>query len=296
MPASTKFRLTLTLVLFCGLQCAAQTAAAAPQRTLLWPDGAPGARGSAPEDQPSLTLYLPDKPPTAAVVICPGGGYSHLAVDKEGTRIARLLNSFGLAAFVLEYRLGPAYRYPAPFDDASRAMRYARSRAREFHIARDKIGIMGFSAGGHLASTVGTHFDEGDATSADPIERESNRPDFMVLIYPVIKPAGKAAASSFGFLLGEHPDPALTQRLSNDSQVTAKTPPTFLVHADDDRAVLPENSVAFYLALKQAGVAAELHVYRAGGHGFGLAVDKPALATWTSHLAEWLSAQGLANQ
>jgi acetyl esterase/lipase len=284
--SSLIFRLQLVTLL--SAMCVAQQSPREPQKLPFRPSA--GETGAA-----ALTVYLPEKPSATGIVICPGGGYSHLAVEKEGIKVARFLNTLGVTAFVLEYRFGPQHRFPAPLEDISRAVRYVRSHADEFALAPNGIGVLGFSAGGHLASTLGTHFDSGDPNAVDTVERTSSRPDFMVLIYPVIKPSGNAAISSFHFLLGDEPDPALVRQLSNDLNVTANTPRTFLVHADDDRAVLPDNSVDFYSALRRAGVPAELHIYSKGGHGFGLATDDPVLFTWTVHLAQWLAAQSLTN-
>jgi acetyl esterase/lipase len=262
----------------------------------LWNDGAPGALGTADIDQPSLSLFLaggPAKAPTG-VVVCPGGGYVHLAMDHEGTQIAAWLNHLGISAFVLKYRLGPKYHYPVQLWDAQRALRTVRAHASEWGIKPNQIGIWGFSAGGHLASTSGTHFDSGDTSAADPINRQSSRPDFMILAYPVISLEDPYAhVGSRLNLLGEKPDPALIEFLSNERQVTTQTPPTFLFHTTDDAVVPVENSVMFYLALRKAGIPAEMHIYPKGKHGVGLAQNDPVLRTWPDHLTDWLAAQGL---
>lgn len=268
-----------------------------PQTILLWPDGAPGALASGDADQPSLTLYplttTAARVPTG-VVVCPGGGYSHLAMDYEGTQIAAWLNSRGISAFVLKYRLGPKYHYPVQLWDAQRAIRYVRMHAADWGLQTDRIGIWGFSAGGHLASTAGTHFDAGDASALDPINRQSSRPDFMILAYPVISMEDPYAhPGSRDNLLGEKPSPALIEFLSNERQVTAQAPPTFLFHTTDDPVVPVENSVLFYLALRKAGVPAEMHLYLKGRHGVGLAQDNPVLRSWPDRLADWLHVQKL---
>jgi acetyl esterase/lipase len=270
--------------------------AAEPQMILLWPGGAPGAVGNEDADRPTLTVYLPpaERAVPTGVVVCPGGGYAKLAMDHEGRQVAEWLNSLGVAAFVLKYRLGPRYRHPAPLEDAKRALRLVRSRAGEFRIAPDRIGVWGFSAGGHLASTLATHFDAGNPAAADPIERVSCRPDFAILAYPVISFASEYAhKGSRRNLLGDNPDPALVENLSNEKQVTAQTPPTFLFHTNEDQGVPAENSVLFYLALRRASVPAELHIYERGRHGVGLAPDDPVLSSWPQRLADWLRVRGL---
>ncbi|SDL43416.1 Acetyl esterase/lipase [Catalinimonas alkaloidigena] len=279
------------------------------QEVMLWPDGAPGAKGYEAKDQPNLTVFLPpaDRATGAAVVVCPGGGYHHLAMEKEGFHVAEWLNSLGVAAFVLKYRLGSdeagGYRHPAMLQDAQRAIRTVRRRAKEYSIDPKRVGIMGFSAGGHLAATAGTHYDAGNADAKDRIERLSSRPDFMVLIYPVITlEQSFTHAGSRHYLLGDHPEASLVHSLSNETQVDSLTPPAFLVHANDDQSVPPQNSVYFYLALKEAGVSAELHLYDHGGHGFGMAdgasystgqtLNDPMLHSWTRRCADWLQHQG----
>jgi acetyl esterase/lipase len=242
-----------------------------------------------------LTIYVPfgEKVPTG-VVVCPGGGYGGLADNHEGRQIANWLNSLGITAFVLKYRLGSRYHHPRELQDAQRAIRIVRSRAKEFGIAADRIGIMGFSAGGHLASTAGTHFDSGDAAATDPIEQVGSRPDFMVLGYPVISfTTPYTHKGSMHNLLGDNPDPKLVESLSNELQVTPQTPPTFLFHTDADTVVPSENSVLFYLALRKNKVPAELHIFEKGPHGVGLALRDPALSMWPTLLANWFRVRGL---
>jgi acetyl esterase/lipase len=269
-----------------------------PKVELLWPAGAPGAVGNEEKDKPAVTVFLPsaDKANGAAVIVCPGGGYGFLADDYEGRDPARWLNSLGVAAFVLKYRTAPRYHHPAPLQDAQRALRTVRARAREWHVDPHRIGIWGFSAGGHLASTAGTHFDDGKPDAADRIERVSCRPDFLILCYPVITLEGPYAhGGSRHNLLGKsgEADARLVESLSNEKQVTAQTPPTFLFHTDADAGVVPENSVLFYLALRKAKVPAELHIYEKGKHGVGLAPKDPILSSWPERLASWLTARGL---
>jgi len=238
---------------------------------VLWPNGAPGAVGSLPEDVPTLTPYwaAKDKATGAAVIVCPGGGYSHLA-EHEGRPVAEWFASLGITAFVLKYRLGPRYHHPAPLQDAARAIRMLRSHATEWQIDPKRIGILGFSAGGHVASTIGTHFDAGNANDPDPIERVSSRPDAMMLIYAVITMRAGTHGGSKKLLIGENAPEALVALLSNEEQVTKQTPPAFLVHAATDPAVPVENSLHFAEAMKKAGAPFELHVYERGPHGFGL--------------------------
>jgi acetyl esterase/lipase len=296
---STARRLRLLLTLWLAAFSVGIAPAQRPAErevVLLWPDGAPGAVGNEDVDKPTLALYpAPEERSTGtAVVVCPGGGYRNLAMDHEGVQIARWLNSIGVAAFVLKYRLGPRYHHPAPLDDAQRALRYVRLNAGKFRIARDRVGIWGFSAGGHLASTAATHFDRGDQAAAEPIGRMTTRPDFAILGYPVISFTTEYThEGSRRHLLGENPDPKLVELLSNEKQVTAETPPTFLFHTNEDTGVPPENSVLFYLALRKAGVPAELHIYERGQHGVGLAPTDLVLSSWPRRLADWLYSRGL---
>ncbi len=273
-----------------------QQTASEPPWTLLWEKGAPGALSDGEADKPALRIYLPEKAKAVGtgIVVCPGGGYGTLALGHEGQQIAEWLNSLGIAAFVLRYRLGPRYHHPAPLQDAQRAIRYVRMHADTFGIAADHIGIWGFSAGGHLASTAGTHFDAGNPEAPDPIDRVSCRPDFMILAYPVISLATEYAhAGSRRNLLGNSPDPKLVENLSNERMVTPQTPPTFLFHTNEDKGVPAENSVLFYLALRKAGVPAEIHIYERGNHGVGLAPTDPVLSTWSGRLADWLKVRGM---
>ncbi|HUB77200.1 MAG TPA: alpha/beta hydrolase, partial [Bryobacteraceae bacterium] len=229
-----------------------------------------------------------------AVVVCPGGGYVNLAMDHEGDQIARWLNSIGVTAFVLKYRLGPRYRHPIELGDAQRAIRTVRAKAGQFRVMPDRVGIMGFSAGGHLASTAATHFDAGNPAATDAIERVGSRPDFAVLCYPVISfTTPYTHRGSMRALLGDNPDPKLAESLSNELQVTPQTPPTFLFHTNSDTVVPPENSMLFYMALRKAGVPAEIHIYANGPHGVGLAPTDEALSTWPARLADWLRGRGL---
>src|ERR1017187_5119112 len=286
----------LSLALFLGSGLA-QPPANLPKADLLWPGGAPESQGIEDIDIPTLAPYLvaAGRGTGAAVIVCPGGGYSGLSMDKEGDQIAKWLNSIGVTAFVLQYRLGPKYHHPVELGDAQRAIRTVRAKAAEYRLLPDRIGIMGFSAGGHLASPAGTHLDAGDANAPDPIDRLSSRPDFLVLCYPVISFGEFAHQGSRRNLLGENPDPKLVESLSNETQVTARTPPTFLFHTTNDAAVPVENSVMFYAALRKAGVPAELHIYERGPHGVGLAQTDEALSTWPARLADWLRVHGLLN-
>ena len=269
---------------------------------LLWPEGAPGAKGTEDGDKPSLTIYLPekDKANGAAVVIFPGGGYGHLAMGHEGHQIAEWLNSFGVAGFIVKYRhsrSGAGYGHPAPLQDAQRAIRTVRSGDKEWNVDPNRIGIIGFSAGGHLASSAGTHFQQRYSEEKDEIDRASCRPDFMILMYPVISFTEPFThKGSRRNLLGENPDEELVENLSNEKQVTAETPPTFLVHADDDKPVPPENSIAFYLALKKANVPAEMHIYEKGGHGFGPGAGKGAVSSWMLRCSDWMRGRGLLSK
>jgi len=267
---------------------------ASPQEILLWENGAPGALGQADTDRPTITAYrAPRGSSGTAIIVAPGGGYGALAIEHEGRQWAYWYNAMGITAFVLKYRLGPRYHHPIELGDAQRAIRTVRARATEFNIIPDRIGMMGFSAGGHLTSTAGTHFDSGKSDSPDPIERVSSRPDFLILGYPVISfdPA-VTHAGSLRNLLGDHPDPKLVENLSNDLQVTPQTPPTFIFHTTNDAGVPVENSVRFYLALRKAKVPVEMHLFENGPHGVGMALSDPSLSAWPNLLMNWLRARG----
>ena len=245
---------------------------------------------------PGIEVRLPARSNATgqAVVVCPGGGYGGLAYDWEGSDFAGWLNSQGIAAIILRYRLPvdgdvAHQKWLVPLLDAQRALRLTRAHAAEWGINPAKVGIMGFSAGGHLASTAGTHFDAGDAAAADPVDRLGSRPDFMILVYPVISMLPPAThGGSRRNLLGDNPSEELVRQYSNELQVTDATPPTFLVHAGDDTTVPVANSLLFYQALVAHKVPAELHVYPHGGHGFSLALTKGRLQDWTQVCARWL--------
>jgi acetyl esterase/lipase len=266
---------------------------------LLWPAGAPGAKGDATGDKPSLTLYLPekDKATGVGIVICPGGGYGGLALDHEGEQVGKWLNSIGVAGFVLQYRhhgSGAGYGHPAPIQDAQRAIRMVRSRAKEWGVDPNRVGILGFSAGGHLASTAATHFNETFYEAKDEIDKAGCRPDFAVLIYPVITMrAPYTHQGSVQNLLGSNPSQEMLDKFSNELQVTPQTPPTFLLSTWQDTAVPPENSIQFYLALRKAKVPAELHIFEKGSHGLGLGRDGLAMSNWPNLCVEWFRARGL---
>jgi acetyl esterase/lipase len=275
----------------------------------LWPEGIPNYKESGAVEKwdtsdiiavtnvqnPEIAVYLPAKRQATgqAVIICPGGGYWALAYDFEGIDVAKWLNSKGIAGIVLKYRLptsdGQIVPYESPLMDAKQAMRLVRYHAEEWNINPERIGIMGFSAGGHLASTLGTHFDYGNLYSTDLVERISCRPDFMILMYPVItmtKPF--MHKGSRNALIGEFPETALAENYSNELQVTDDTPPTFLIHAGDDKGVPVNNSLVFYQALVDNDIPAEMHIYPTGGHGFSLAINKGHLANWTDACIEWI--------
>lgn len=284
------YRILLQSSLSLCLALSALAAKAAAQTPIvLWPNGAPGATEQEPLDTPTLLPYLPprEKATGAAIIVCPGGGYSHLA-NHEGGPVAEWLNTLGITAFVLKYRIGPRYRHPAPLQDAARSIRTVRAQAAQWSLDPERIGILGFSAGGHLASTAGTHFDSGNPAASDPVERASSRPSLMILIYPVITMREKTHAGSRKNLIGPSPSDALVALLSNEEQVTKETPPAFLVHTLTDTAVPVENSMMFVAALRKAGVPFEFHLYERGPHGFGLGTKDPILSTWPDRCAAWL--------
>ncbi len=265
----------------------------------LWPEGVPAALGTSTNDIPTLTVYLPDagKATGAAMVICPGGGYAHLAAH-EGNDYALWLNQHGVAGFVLQYRLGShGYHHPAMLNDAARAVRWVRAHAGDYRIDLKRVGIMGSSAGGHLASTLVTHFDAGNPSAADAVERQSSRPDLGILCYPVISLGDFAHLGSKRNLLGTNPPPELVQQLSSELQVTAATPPCFVWSTAEDKTVPVENSLLFAAALQKNHVPFDLHIYQKGRHGIGLA-DKPPFAhphPWAGDCLFWLKEQGFVN-
>ncbi len=290
--AGLAFAATLLCAPLTTRRVEAQTAR--PKRELLWLAGAPGAVGGDTLDQPSFMAFPASASNStgAAVVIFPGGGYSHLATDHEGTKIAAWLNTIGVSAFVVTYRLGPRYRHPAMLYDAQRAIRTVRARAREWGVDTARVGVMGFSAGGHLASTLSTHANAG--TVRDAIDRQRALPDFQILMYPVITMRPPFAhGGSRTQLLGSDPSELMIDSLSNERHVTTTTPPTFLVHATDDRVVPVENSLMLYAALRGANVPVEMHIFQKGGHGFGMAPGDAALAMWMPLCAEWMRGRGL---
>ena len=299
------FRLPLALLALISLQTVATAATVYP----LWGGTPPNHQASDLQEEtvesniiriskvqdPSIEVYLPAQRNAngQAVVICPGGGYGILAYDWEGTEIAKWLNSQGIAGIVLKYRLpedaSNVVPHLSPLMDAQRALRTVRHHAAEWNIDPSNIGIMGFSAGGHLASTAGTQFDAGDPASDDPIENLSSRPDFMILMYPVVSfETASTHRGSRRNLLGEQDSPELVAKYSAEKNVTSETPPTFFVHAADDKSVPVQNSIDLYTALVAQGIPTEMHLYPTGGHGFGLALDKGHLAGWTDRCIDWL--------
>ena len=278
-----------TLVIF--ILFASNWCLAEPTTQLLWPDGAPGATGTEDKDKPTLISYPApaDNNSGAAIVVCPGGGYGGLAMGHEGHDIGKWLNEHGVSAFICNYRHnGKGYQHPAPIHDAQRAIRIVRSNASKWSVDPKKIGVLGFSAGGHLASTVATHFNRTPPVN-DEISKASCRPDFAVLCYPVIVfDQEHTHRGSQRNLIGESASNDLIESLSNEKQVTKETPPTFMFHTNEDRGVPPENSVAFYMALRKAGVPAELHIYEKGRHGLGLAHDHIGTRQWGDACISWL--------
>jgi len=274
---------------------------------LLWPEGTPGAKGRGDEDEPKLYVY--PAPPDlkgvtrrglrAAVVVIPGGAYRSLSIEKEGGEEARWLNSLGVTAFVLQYRLGPRYQFPAPMEDGARAIRYVRSHAAELGVAKDRVGVWGFSAGGHLAAYLASVNDSGDTKAADPIERVGDRPDFAILSYGRLSmdPSIPRETNLEG-LLGDHPTPEMLEKISVERRVTSKTSPCFIYATGGDQTVNSLTATAFYDALKRVGVPAELHIFERGPHGTGLAqklVNFPELAIYPTLVEDWMEMHGWMN-
>ncbi|MGL6075845.1 MAG: alpha/beta hydrolase [Fimbriiglobus sp.] len=277
---------------------------AEPTPQPIWPGEVPLAVGKADQDVPMMTPYLlpKEKANGAAVVICPGGGYAFLAMDHEGKQVAEFLNTLGVQAIVVKYRVvgkdRPGPLLHAPLMDVQQVIRTVRAKATEWNIDAKRIGVWGFSAGGHLASTAGTHFTKANPATEDPIAQQSSRPDFMILSYPVISMEdGVTHGPSKRYLLGAKPDAKLVAEFSNEKHVTAETPPTFIFHTDEDKAVLPENAARFYLALKAAKIPAEMHIYQNGPHGVGLGTDprwtkgNTYAEGWPKHLTAWMKAR-----
>jgi acetyl esterase/lipase len=266
----------------------------------LWPGPAPLSQGHAPDDRPSLTPFLPENPGqlVPALIIFPGGGYAEHAFDEEGIRLAERFQKKGVATFLLRYRLvTDGYRHPAQLLDAQRSIRMVRHRSGEWKIDSTRITVMGFSAGGHLASLTATHFDAGDPRADDPIDCGSSRPDGVILVYPVISLATASANPGTTInLLGADPDPRLVALLSSERQVTPQTPPTLLVHGEDDATVSIEHSRLMFAALQKAGVPSEFHAYPNGKHGFGCFAHDPQPPGWLDRVEDWLKGQGLMPQ
>lgn len=268
-------------------------------KTYLWDAQVPLAQGNEEVDKPSTTVYFPTKQKAngAAIVICPGGGYVTLAIDHEGRQVAKWYADMGFTAIVLTYRIGTwdhkKYQHPAPFLDASRAMRYVRFKAKEWKINPEKIGMMGFSAGGHLASCVATMWDGGNPKSTNLIDKQSSKPNFLVLVYPVITFRTKHAFTfGRGVLLGENASKEKIDSLSTEMQVSTHTPPTFMMYTDEDD-INAMNAILFYTALKENRIAAELHIFERGKHGFGLFPEESTIKKWPDLLKNWLTNRGL---
>ena len=298
-------RLVAGVMSMFGLVAAAPVAAQVPHQVpptgteiRLWDDPVPLARGHGPEDTPALTVYQPAAGTAtgAAVIVLPGGGYRGRAAH-EGHPVAEWLSSIGVTAFVARYRVSP-YTHPAPLTDASRAIRYVRSHAASWGLDPARVGILGFSAGGHLASTAATMFADGDASSSDPIERVSSRPDLALLIYPVITfvDGPFVHKGSRTNLLGAGATTAQMAALSTETRVSSSTPPVFLVHTTGDTGVPPENSLLFVQAMRRAGGQVELHLYEGGRHGFGLGEKEGPIGTWPTLAGLWLHKHGFARE
>ena len=286
----------LDLTLFCLTLASASAQTPAPPakpeptaRVALWPGKAPVGDGTFEDNRSELQVFLPPKEKAngAAIVLCPGGGYIRHVTDREGYPIAQWLNDHGIAAVILEYRL-PKQRHQVPLLDAQRAIRLTRANATAWNVDPQRIGILGFSAGGHVASSAATHFDRGNASASDPVERESSRPDFAWLVYPVVTMGDHTHTGSKSELLGPDPKPELVRLYSNELQVTSDTPPAFLAHAVDDKPVPPENSRCFAAAMKASGVPVELLELPSGGHGLN-GCKGPLWEQWKAAALEWLA-------
>jgi len=283
----------ISSTLFLGIIVVASFSAA-QEPVPLWIGKAPFQNGTSKKDIPTLTTYLPESASGVGIVVCPGGGYGGLAMDHEGKQVAEWLNSNGIAAFVLRYRHAPGYQHPVPITDARRAIRTVRANAARWGGDPDKIGVLGFSAGGHLTSTTGTMYAPGDPESTDPVENVSSRPDFLILGYPVISmKEPHVHKGSRRNLLGENVPEAIIEKMSTHLQVDDLTPPTFLIHTSEDRAVPPQNSLLFYEALVNHGVPAEIHIFEKGRHGLGLAQKTPDMKRWPELCIQWLKTRAI---
>ncbi|MFP5392071.1 MAG: alpha/beta hydrolase [Gammaproteobacteria bacterium] len=274
----------------------------------LWPEGVPGAKQIGAEriedgrirnvSEPTLTVYpaAVDRPTKTAVIICPGGGYEFVSGAREGEQYAYWLSTLGITSFVLKYRMAE-FGHPAPLQDVLRAVRLVRSQATQFGVDPNRIGIIGSSAGGHLAASAGTLFDHPQGRTGNALDAVSARPDFLMLLYPVILMDGPAIhAGSRKNLLGANPAPDLVRLMSVEKQVTAQTPPTILFHSQDDGSVPVENSIAFYQALTRAKVPAEMYLYERGGHGMGMRTGQGNATSWPRRAEEWLREHKLIAQ
>lgn len=305
MRMSSRAHLRAAIALLCG--CLSTHAANAQRSSapiphgpivLLWPDGAPGAVGATDADKPHLEVFEAapsgkSDGPRTSVIVCPGGGYTGLAYDKEGTRIAEWLNLQGVTAFVLTYRLSPRYHYPAPILDGERAVRFVRSHAADYNVAPDRVGMWGFSAGGHLTGVVATLFDNGNPSAKDPVDRVSDRPDFAISSYGRLSlDPSFSTPETLRSLIGDNPAPGVRDLMSPDKHVTARTPPFFLFSTTDDQTVPSLCSVLFYAELKRKGVDSELHVFEEGPHGAALGEKYLELANWPVLLSTWMRLHG----
>lgn len=281
-------------------------AAAEPTVLPLWPEGVPGAKDIGEEkhqdggrisnvSNPTLTIYRPaiDRPNGTAVVICPGGGYGMVSNEREGVQFANWLSTLGVTSFVLKYRMAE-FGHPAPLQDVTRAVRLVRSRAAEFHVNPSRIGVMGSSAGGHLAATAGTLFDHAGGKTGADLDKVSARPDFLILMYPVITMYDPVAhAGSRKNLIGANPGQELMDLMSTEKQVTGNTPPTLIIHTQEDKAVPVDNALLFFQALTKAKVPAEMYVFEHGSHGMGMKPEFGTASNWPKRAEEWLNGRGL---
>lgn len=301
-------RSTLAILIGASAMIPALASADEPKTYPLWPEamtkehGTDKGNDNNPGDVPTITVFLAPKGKAtgASILICPGGGYGMLATEHEGRETAAWLNSIGVAGVMLKYRLAPKYRHPAPLDDARRALRMVRWKSREWGLDSQRVGVLGFSAGGHLASTLATHYRDAHPLPGDAINGFTERPDLAILVYPVISLGGEHAHDgSRDNLLGKAATKNLLMGLSNETQVTAKTPPTFLAHTLADTAVPVENSLLFASALRQAEVPFELHIFEKGVHGLGLGTGwagriepEPSFQAWPKLCETWLKGRG----